>query len=69
MPSIALKRPADTSHARGFAGHAVARPLLERRPERVVQRFLGDVEVAEQADQRGEHAPRLGDIDGIHRLV
>ena len=43
--------------------HAVARPLLERRAERVVQRLFGEVEVAEKTDQRGEHAPRLGAVD------
>ena len=42
---------------------AVARPLLERRGERVVQRLLGEIEVAEEADERGEHAPRLGAVD------
>ena len=52
-----------------IGGHAVARPLLQRGPEGVVQRFLGDVEVAQQADQRGEHATGVGEIDGIHRLV
>ena len=48
--------------------HAVARPLLQRRPEGVVQRLLGDVEVAQQANQRREHAPRVGGVNGIHRL-
>ena len=67
MPSMALKRPADTSHARGFVRDAVARPLLERRAESVVQRLLGEVEVAEQPDQRGEYAARFGAIDGVGR--
>ena len=49
--------------------HAVARPLLERRPESVVQRLLGEVEVAEQADQRREDAPRFGAIDGLRLRV
>ena len=48
-----------------IGGHAVARPLLERRGEGVVQRLLGAVEVAEQADQRREHAARLGAVDGV----
>ena len=52
-----------------IGGHAVARPLLQRRPEGVVQRLLGDVEVAEQADQRREHTAGVGEVDGIHRLV
>ena len=49
--------------------NAVARPLLERRSERVVQGLLGDVEVTQQTDQRGEHTARFGEIDGAHRLV
>ena len=48
-----------------IVGHAVARPLLDRRREGVVQRLLGEVEVAEQADQRGEDAARLGAVDGV----
>ncbi len=48
--------------------HTVPRPLLDGCPEGVVQRFLGDVEVAEQADQRGQHASRIRKVDGIHRL-
>src|SRR6202521_3697899 len=43
--------------------HAIARPLLERRPERIVQRFFGQVEVAEEADQCRENAARFGAID------
>ena len=49
--------------------HAVARPLLDRRGEGVVQRLLGEVEVAEQADERGEHAARFGAVDGVHLLA
>jgi hypothetical protein len=48
---------------------AFAWPLLERRPERVVQRFLGDVEIPEQPDQRREHASRLGTVDSVERAV
>ena len=53
----------------GVGGNAVAWPLLERRPESVVQRFLSRVEVAEQPDERSEHAARVGEIDGVHRFV
>ena len=45
--------------------HAVARPLLERRAEGLVQRLLGQGEIAEQADQGGEHGAGLG---AIHRV-
>jgi hypothetical protein len=49
--------------------HSLARPLLECGSERVVQRFLGGVEVAEQTDERREHAPRFGDVDSVDGLV
>ena len=52
-----------------IGGDAVARPLLERRPERIVQRLFGQIEITEQPDQRREHATGVGEIDGVHRLV
>ena len=69
MPSIALKRPAETSHARGFAGMPSHRPLLERGAKSVVQRLLGEIEVAKQADQRREYAARFGAVDGVNSLA
>jgi hypothetical protein len=47
--------------------NAVARPLLECRPESNVQRLLGEIEVAQQPDQRGEDASRFGAIDHLGR--
>jgi hypothetical protein len=38
---------------------AVARPALGRDREGVLRGFLGEVEVAEEADQSGEDAPPL----------
>ena len=49
--------------------HSVARPLFERRPEGVMQRLFGHVEVAEKPDQRGEHLAGVGLIDGVYRLM
>ena len=66
IASIALNRPAETSHASRIAGRAVSRPLLHRRGERRVHRFLGQVEVAKNADQGGEYMPGLGAIDGLN---
>ena len=57
MPSIALKRPADTSHARGFAG-TPSIGHCSSAAKSVVQRLLGEVEVAKQPDQCGEIAAR-----------
>ena len=43
----------------GVGGHAVARPALGRDREGLLRGFLGEVEVAEEADQRGEDAAPL----------
>ena len=40
-------------------GRSLARPALGRDREGLLRRFLGEVEVAEEADQRGQDAPPL----------
>ena len=57
--SIARRRAATVIHAPGFAGHPVARPRRDRRLERVLHRILGELEVADMADQRGQHGRAL----------
>ena len=52
----------------GIGRHAIPRPLLERGTERIVQRILGQLEVAEQPDQGRKDPPRLRAINGIHTL-
>lgn len=47
---------------------ALGRPLLHRGDEGVVQRFLGDIEITEQANQGGEHPPGFGAIDRLDRV-
>src|SRR5207245_1198409 len=47
----------------------VAWPALHRRRERVMQRLLGQVKIAEQADQRGEDAARVGTVDAVHHVA
>ena len=64
---MALKRPADTSQARGFAGTPSCGHCSERRPEGVVQRLLGEIEIAEQANERREDSPRLRAVDSFRR--
>src|SRR4051794_20859153 len=49
-------------------GLALAWPLFERRAERILQRLLGGVEIAEETDQRGEHAARLGAKDPLEAV-
>ena len=56
---MARLRAVVTSQAAGFVGHAVARPALRRDRERLLRGFLGEVEVAEEADQRSEDASPL----------
>ena len=53
----------------GIRGHPIPRPLLHRCSKGIVQRFLGEVEVAEQAYQGGEDAARVGAVDGVYRLA
>ena len=56
----------------GVVGDAVARPALERDREGVLNRVLGEVEVAEDADQGGDRPPRLAPeqaVDVELRLV
>jgi hypothetical protein len=43
----------------GIAGDAVARPALGGDREGLLRGFLGEVEVAEEADQRSEDASPL----------
>ena len=59
MRSIARLRAVVTSHARGLAGAPVARPALGGDRERLLGGLLGEVEVAEEADQRREDASPL----------
>src|SRR2546425_2941639 len=50
-------------------GYAVTRPALHGSREGVLQRLLGHVEVAQQADQRREDAARVGAVDCVHQLT
>ena len=57
--SIARLRAVVTSQAPGLAGRPVARPALGGDRERLLGGLLGEVEVAEEADQGGEDAAPL----------
>ena len=60
--SIARLRAVATSHAAGLDGRPVARPALRGDRERLLRGFLGEVEVAEEADQGSEDpAPLLAE--------
>ena len=45
--------------ARGFSGTPSARPALQRGHERLLDRLLGGVEVAERPDQGRDRPSRL----------
>ena len=51
---MARLRAVVISHALGLSGTPVARPALRRDRECLLRGFLGEVEVAEEADQRSE---------------
>jgi hypothetical protein len=48
-------------------GRALARPSLGRGGERLLDGLLGEVEVAEEADQRGEDPPPFVAKDPIEQ--
>jgi hypothetical protein len=52
-----------------IGGHAILWPLLQGRPEGIMQRLLSQVEVAEEADEGGEDPARFGTIDSVEYLV
>ena len=73
MPALAAQ-PVDRLAPRrdgepraGVLGNAGARPRHERRVERVVERVLREVDVAQVADQRRDDAPVLGAEDRLER--
>jgi hypothetical protein len=51
-----------------IGGCALGRPLFDGRGERILQRLLGEIEVAEEADQGREDAARLRAIDRLDRV-
>jgi hypothetical protein len=52
-----------------IGGQAIARPLFYCGRKGIVQRLLGKLEVAEQADQGSKDAARIGAIDRIDNLA
>ena len=50
-------------------GQAARRPALERDGEGLLDRFLGDVDVAEVADQGGHRSARLGTEDPLDLCI
>ena len=53
----------------GVRRHAVSRPALERDDVRVRNRLLGQVEVAQDANQGGDHPPVLVPEDAGNRVA
>lgn len=45
--------------------NAIAWPLLQRGGEGVLQRFLGTIEITQQADQRGQDPTRFAAVDRL----
>ena len=57
--SMARLRAVVVSHAPGLRGRTLARPALGGDREGLLSGLLGEVEVAEEADQGGDHAAPL----------
>ena len=52
-----------------IVGHAIARPLLHGGDERVVQRLLGEIEIAKKTDEGGKDATRFTAVSGVDRVA
>ena len=49
--------------------HALPRPLLHSRGERIMKRLLSELKVAEQSNERRKYAPTLSAVDRIDRIA
>jgi hypothetical protein len=63
-----VARDADDPGAR-VVRHPVARPALQRSNEGLLDRLLGQVEVAEDADQRRDRPPRLSPEQAVDAVA
>ena len=50
----------------GVVRQPIARPAFDGRSKRFVQRLLGEVEVADQANQCGQHPTRVGAVERFY---
>ncbi len=66
QPVHRLEAPCRDQPRAGILRDAIARPLFDRSAESLVQCLLGEVEIMEQSDERGQNAARLGEIDLRH---
>ena len=60
-----LEAPGRNQPGERIGRHAVLRPLRGGRDEGVVHRLLGAIEIAEQPDQRRQHAARMAAVDRL----
>ena len=65
MRSIPRLRAVVMIQPAGLGGRPVVGPALQRDHEGVLDRFLGEVDVAEEADQGGHRSSRLGAEDPL----
>ena len=62
-PVDRLEAPGGDEPCPRISRHAVVRPALERGHERVVQRLLGEIEIAEETDERRQDLARVRAVD------
>jgi len=67
--SIALRRAVVKQPGRRVGRDAVARPRLGSGQDGVVECVLGQVEVAHDGDQPGQHGPAVGPVGRGQRLA
>ena len=66
---MALWRAVWMIQARGLSGTPDERPLVHRRRKRFLRRLFGQIEIADQADQRGDDAAPIRAIDLLDHSI
>jgi hypothetical protein len=68
QPVDGLEPPRGNQPRARIGRDALDRPLLDRCRERILQRLLGEIEIAEEADERRENPAGLGAINRLDRV-
>jgi hypothetical protein len=68
QPVNRFESPGGDEPRSGFFGEAIPWPGIQRGGKRVVRSFLGQIETAQQANQRRKYAPRIRAVERLDLL-
>jgi hypothetical protein len=67
-PIDSLESPRGDEPRSRVRRRALDRPALHRRRERILQRLLGEIEIAEEANEGGKDATGFGAVDRLDQV-